>query len=92
MTQACSRFAFQNLPGAVIVAAIALITLVRTNLLVADDTDKARVVTYHGYTQAIELKRGNARAVLCPQAGGRVLEFSIDGKNAMFLDEDEKQK
>src|SRR5262245_46891793 len=49
-----------------------------------------RVITYHGYTQAIELKRGNTRAVLCSQAGGRVLEFSVDGRNAMFLDEEEK--
>ena len=34
----------------------------------------ARVVRSHGYTQAIELKLGKTRAVLCPQAGGRVLE------------------
>ena len=54
------------------------------------DDFRAGVVTYHGYTQAIELKRGNARAVLCPQAGGRVLEFAVDGKDAMFLDEQEK--
>ena len=50
----------------------------------------ARVVAFHGYTKAIELKRGSARAVLCPQAGGRVLEFSVDGLDAMFLDEQEK--
>ena len=57
---------------------------------VADDSVTARVVTYHGYTKAIELKHGNARAVLCPQAGGRVLEFSVDGQNAMFLDDEKK--
>jgi len=50
----------------------------------------SRVITFHGYNQAIELNRENARAVLCPQAGGRVLEFSVDGHNAMFLDEEEK--
>src|SRR5437588_9858263 len=50
----------------------------------------ARAVTSHGYTQAIELKLGKARAVLCPQAGGRVLEFSVDGKDAMYFDEAEK--
>ena len=50
----------------------------------------AKVVAFHGYDQAIELTRGNARAVLCPQVGGRVLEFSVDGRDAMFLDEQEK--
>ena len=48
-----------------------------------------RVIVFHGYVHAIELRRGPARAVLCPQAGGRVLEFSVDGKNALFLDESE---
>jgi len=50
----------------------------------------ARVVASHGYTQAIELKLGKTRAVLCPQAGGRVLEFSVGGTNAMYFDEAEK--
>jgi len=50
-----------------------------------------RVVTYHAYTQAIEMKRGNARVILCPQAGGRVLEFSIDGNHALFFDDAEKK-
>jgi CubicO group peptidase (beta-lactamase class C family) len=40
----------------------------------------ARFVEYHGYKQAVELKRGNVRAVLCPEVGGRPIEFSIDGK------------
>jgi hypothetical protein len=50
----------------------------------------ARFTKYHGYTNAVELSRGNAKAILCPQAGGRVLEFTVDGKNAMFLDEQEQ--
>lgn len=50
----------------------------------------ARVVPFHGYAKAIELTRGNARAVLSPQVGGRVLEFSVDGRDAMFLDPAEK--
>lgn len=50
----------------------------------------ARVVAFHNYTQAIELKLGKTRAVLCPQAGGRVLEFSVDGADAMYLDDAEK--
>lgn len=67
-------------------------TVIGSTTLSAADSPAAaaRVVKFHGYTEAIELARGNARAVLCPQAGGRVLEYSIDGKDAMFLDEQEK--
>jgi hypothetical protein len=47
-------------------------------------------VPFHGYTRAIELTRGSTRAVLCPEVGGRVLEFSVGGKDAMFLEDSEK--
>lgn len=50
----------------------------------------AKVASYHGYSKAIEITRGNTKAVLCPQVGGRVLEFSIGGKNALLLEEDDK--
>ncbi len=50
----------------------------------------ARVVPFHGYARAVELKLGQTRAVLCPEAGGRVLEFSVDGADAMYLDPAEK--
>jgi hypothetical protein len=50
----------------------------------------ARVVQFHAYKRAIQLTRGNTRVVLCPEVGGRVLEFSVDGKDAMYLDEAEK--
>lgn len=53
-------------------------------------SETARVMRVHGYSRAIVLSRKNARAVLCPQVGGRVLEFSIDGQDAMFLDDAEK--
>jgi hypothetical protein len=49
----------------------------------------ARFVAYHGYAKAVELNRGNVRAVLCPAVGGRVLEFSLDGKNSLRLDDEE---
>jgi hypothetical protein len=51
----------------------------------------ARVVASHGYTKAIELKFGKTRAVLCPQTGGRVLEFSVGGADAMYFDKTEKE-
>jgi CubicO group peptidase (beta-lactamase class C family) len=52
----------------------------------------AKFVEYHGYKQAVELKRGNVKAVLCPEVGGRPLEFSMDGKNCLYLDEAEGQR
>ena len=51
----------------------------------------AREVAFHGHTKAVELKLGKARAVLGPQAGGRVLEFSVNGTDALWLDEAEKK-
>jgi len=54
------------------------------------DWPTARVERFHGYEQAIVLTQADARAVLCPQVGGRVLEFSIDGRDAMQLDDAEK--
>jgi hypothetical protein len=54
------------------------------------DEPTAREVAFHGYTRAVELKLGTTRAVLCPQAGGRVLEFSVGGTDAMYLDDAEK--
>lgn len=53
---------------------------------------RTRVVESHGYTDAIELTRGQARAVLCPAAGGRVLEFSVVGKQALWFDEQERDR
>jgi len=54
---------------------------------------QARIAELRGYTKAIELTTGDVRAVLCPEAGGRVLEFSRGGKDAMWLDPEEaKQK
>jgi hypothetical protein len=50
----------------------------------------ARETAFHGYTKAVELTLGKTRAVLCPQAGGRVLEFSVGGTDAMYLEDAEK--
>ncbi len=53
---------------------------------------RARVASSHGYERAVELTRGNARAVLCPEIGGRVLEFSVGGKQALWFDEAERTR
>jgi len=41
---------------------------------------------YFGYSQCLVLKNEHARVVLCPQAGGRVLEYSWKGANSLYLD------
>lgn len=46
----------------------------------------ARWVDYHGYSRCVALENGDTRVVLGPHAGGRVLEFALQGQNALFLD------
>jgi hypothetical protein len=52
----------------------------------------ARVISFYGFKDCIEVKNETARAVLCPASGGRVLEFSINGRNALWLNPDEAGK
>ena len=68
-----------------------LIPVVGLASLRAAEPPSARVIKFHNYDQAIELRAGGVRAVVSPQAGGRVLEFSVDGKQALYLDEKEKE-
>ena len=42
-------------------------------------------VDFHGYSDCIQLDNGHARVVLGHQCGGRVLEYSLGGENAMAL-------
>jgi CubicO group peptidase (beta-lactamase class C family) len=55
------------------------------------ESDSAKVVRYLNYDKAIELTNENTKVVLCPQVGGRVLEYSLDGKNSLYLDEKESE-
>jgi len=48
--------------------------------------EKAGRVTYHGYDDCIELKNRNTRVILSGACGGRVLEYSLNGVNALLLD------
>lgn len=66
-----------------------LIPLTFVSPTIADEPT-AQTIKFHGYDKAIELKLGKTRAVLCPQAGGRVLEFSCDGADAMWFEDAEK--
>lgn len=55
------------------------------------ETPHARFAPSHGYRGTIELARGATRAVLCPDSGGRVLELSVDGRQALHFEEEERQ-
>ena len=55
-----------------------------------DSSGTARVVKYFGYEKAIELRNETTRVVLCPQVGGRVLEYSLNGTNSLFVSDEEK--
>ena len=57
--------------------------------LEGSEREHARFVEYHGFQRAVELTRGSTRAVLCPEVGGRPLEFSIGDKNCLFLEDQE---
>jgi hypothetical protein len=54
--------------------------------------DGKQVITFHGYPDAIELRNDVARVVLAPSSGGRVLEYSLQGENALYLEEAETGK
>lgn len=47
-------------------------------------------VDFFGYSKCIQLENANTRVVLCPQAGGRILEYAWKGQNALYLDPDQK--
>lgn len=51
----------------------------------AQPTTVARVAPFYGYDDCIRLENQKTRVTLCPAAGGRVLEYAINGKNALYL-------
>jgi hypothetical protein len=61
------------------------------SLRAADSTGAERFpgvsrVNFFGYADCIALENETTRVVLCHQAGGRVLEYSLHGKNVIWLD------
>lgn len=73
--------------GVFLVASMAVMMLLKGQQTVAEGTAvSARVVEYFGYSGCILLENENARVILCPKSGGRVLEYSWKGKNSLYLD------
>jgi len=69
---------------------IALIVWAVLMMLPLTEGVAAEVIQYHGYQKAVELKNDNVRVVLCPEVGGRVLEYSLNGNNVLYLSQAEK--
>ena len=55
------------------------------NPAIAQPTTVARVAPFYGYDDCIRLENQKTRVTLCPAAGGRVLEYALNGKNALYL-------
>ena len=47
-------------------------------------------VDYFGYTDCLRMENDKTRLTVCPQAGGRVLEYSHRGVNAIYLNPQQK--
>ena len=52
---------------------------------VAQNNAGARVISFYGYDDCILLENDTTRVVLCPSAGGRVLQYSWKGQEALYL-------
>ena len=48
-------------------------------------SQSASTVSFHGYDDCIRLENESCRVTLSPASGGRVLEYALDGQNAMYL-------
>ncbi len=56
----------------------------------AAEYEGASWIPYHGYDRCISLQNGDCRVVLGHQFGGRPLEYSLNGINALYLSDEEK--
>jgi hypothetical protein len=57
----------------------------------AELPDGVRRVKVLNYPDCFELANGDTRVTLCHQVGGRVLEYSFKGRNALYLDPREEK-
>src|SRR5262245_32205063 len=59
------------------------------NAYAAELPEGVRRVKVLNYVDCFELSNADTRVTLCHQIGGRVLEYSFKGKNALYLDPEE---
>ena len=66
---------------------VAAVVLAWTIPASAELPEGTRRVSFFGYDDCVALQNESTRVVLCHQAGGRVLEYSLHGVNAIALDD-----
>jgi hypothetical protein len=76
---------------AIAASALAAVTMLSqmAALRAADRFAGTAAIDYFGYPDCIKLENQQTRVVLCPH-GGRVLEYSLQGKNSLYLDPNQK--
>ena len=67
-----------------------LFVCVLTSNVLSLTASTAKTISFFGYDDCILLQNDSTKVILCPAAGGRVLEYSLNGKNALYLDQSEK--
>jgi hypothetical protein len=68
-----------------------LITMLISTTACSDEFTGVKVAPYLGYEKAVHITNGNFTVVLCPEVGGRVLEYALNGNNALFVSDGEKK-
>ncbi|MEM8735059.1 MAG: hypothetical protein AAGG44_12590 [Planctomycetota bacterium] len=51
----------------------------------AKEPSGVQKVRYYGYDDCVQLENETTRVILCPSAGGRVLEYALNGQNVLYL-------
>ena len=75
-----------RIPAAVVFVLLSLWAAPQLDLLLAaDDHPGAAVVSFYGYDDCIRLENETTQVTLCPAAGGRVLQYALDGENSLYL-------
>ncbi len=63
-----------------------LTVLMCTSALSQNTPEGTAWVNSHGYSGCVELTNGTTRVILEPNCGGRVIEYSLNGKNFLYVD------
>ncbi len=69
----------------ILLSCYALILLLGNSSGFADEPAAMTTIDFGRYQHCPVLSNQETRVVLCPQLGGRVLEYSLGGKNAIFV-------
>ncbi len=66
------------------IVAVAVLVLMQGSTTCSAVTG-AKVISFYGYDDCIELSNSTVKAILCPAAGGRILYYGTADKNLLYL-------